>query len=366
MLRDLAHRLICPTCRDPRSDMGVHSFQDGSDGHVHDGVLICSLCREWYPIEDEVLEFVRPEMLYPEDAVAFERRFASRLAALGCKSHELARTPHDEDTEQRKQREHFDRYAESLEPGFQDYTRSIFIQAASARFTALWKARLSGTGGWILDIGCGTGISSFPFAGPHTVVGFDISKKVIRRDTEEARKRGLAGKTTFFVGDGTFLAFKDESFDFAQTFGALHHLPNPAQAVKDIVRLLKPGGTYFGVENNKTSFRWIFDLMMKVKPLWVEEAGAEPLISADMVRGWARGLPADVHCETSVFLPPHLLNVLPLSAARSLLDWSDRLCLHVPWVRGNGGQIIFAIRRLPGQLEAGGGAERADLRARTG
>ncbi|HEX8665935.1 MAG TPA: methyltransferase domain-containing protein [Beijerinckiaceae bacterium] len=360
MLRALPQRLICPSCRDPRSELRTHVFRDGSDGHVRDGVLVCGACHEWYPIEDDVLEFVPSDMLYPDDAIAFQQRFAGELAAIGCEPHEIALIPQPdrgepEHADQRKQRDHFDRYAESLEPGFQDYTRSVFIQAASARFADLWKARLGGPESWILDIGCGTAISSFPFADRHVVAGFDISKKAIRRDTEEARARGLMAKTTFFVADGAFLAFKDESFRFAQTFGALHHLPNPAQAVKDIVRILEPGGIYFGVENNKTAFRWIFDLMMKVKPLWVEEAGAEPLISAAMVREWAAGLPVEVHCETSVFLPPHLFNALGLDAARALLDWSDRACLHVPWLRANGGQLVYAVRKTSRQPDAAAG-----------
>lgn len=160
-------------------------------------------------------------------------------------------------------------------------------------------------------------------------------------------------RTTFFVADGEFLSFKDESFAFVQTFGALHHLPNPAQAIKDIVRILQPGGIYFGVENNKTALRWIFDLMMKIKPLWVEEAGAEPLISGKMLRDWAAGLPAEVYCETSVFLPPHLFNMVRLVTARRLLDWSDRTCLHVPWLKSNGGQLVYYIRKSAAAADDG-------------
>jgi ubiquinone/menaquinone biosynthesis C-methylase UbiE len=128
----------------------------------------------------------------------------------------------------------------------------VFIHTASARFITLWKAQLSDSDSWILDIGCGTGINNFVLPNQHVFAAFDISKEVIQRDTEEAGARGMMANTTFFVADGEFLCFKDDSFQFAQTFGALHHLPNPAQAIKDNLRILKPGGVYFGVENNKT------------------------------------------------------------------------------------------------------------------
>jgi SAM-dependent methyltransferase len=152
--------------------------------------------------------------------------------------------------------------------------------------------------------------------------------------------------TTFFVGDGEFLSFKSEGFEFVQTFGSLHHLPNPDQAIKDIIRILKPGGRYFGVENNKSSLRWIFDLIMKLRPLWIEEAGAEPLISERMLNDWAAGLPAEVHCETSIFLPPHVINLFGFAAARAAVDWSDRVCSCVPWLRSNGGQIVYHMRKV--------------------
>jgi hypothetical protein len=74
-----------------------------------------------------------------------------------------------------------------------------------------------------------------------------------------------------------------------------------------------------------------------------------------MVREWAAGLPVEVHCETSVFLSPHLFNALGLDAARALLDWSDRACLRVPWLRANGGQLVYAIRKTGRPLGAAAG-----------
>ena len=257
MLRSLAQRLICPSCRNPDSNLAPHSFADGSDGHIRDGVLVCDACREWYVIADDVLELVPPSLLYPDDVADFERRFGDQLRAAKCALRVSApvATRSNPDTtysDQRKQREHFDRYAKGDQPGFADYTKSVFIRTAGARFVDLWKGQLGDSGGWILDIGCGTGNSSFPLVDRHTVAAFDISKKVIQRDTEEARARGAMGNTTFFVADGGFLSFKDQSFEFVQTFGSLHHMPNPAQAVQDILRILAPRGIYFGVENNKT------------------------------------------------------------------------------------------------------------------
>jgi hypothetical protein len=39
----------------------------------------CDQCHEWYPIADDVLEFVRPDLLYRDNVITFQQRFASEL-----------------------------------------------------------------------------------------------------------------------------------------------------------------------------------------------------------------------------------------------------------------------------------------------
>jgi len=94
--------------------------------------------------------------------------------------------------------------------------------------------------------------------------------------------------------------------------GAPHHLPNPEQALRQISAILTVGDIYYGVENNKSACRGIFDFLMSIKPLWIEEASAKPQISAAMIDNWAHGLSARVTSETSVFPPPH-----PVQSARA-------------------------------------------------
>jgi ubiquinone/menaquinone biosynthesis C-methylase UbiE len=108
-----------------------------------------------------------------------------------------------------------------------------FWRAAAHRFLNHWRCAIQKPEAWILDVGCGIGVNSLPLADQFTVIGFDISKGAVLKVTEEARRQNLMGKTTFFVGDATFLAIRPESLDYAQTIGALHHLPNPEQALQD-------------------------------------------------------------------------------------------------------------------------------------
>ena len=153
-----------------------------------------------------------------------------------------------------------------------DYETTPFWTAADRAAFGRWREQIE-PGAWLLDIGCANGRSAFRLIESGvTVVGFDISKKMVRHAIERAKRESRQRVTTFLVADGNAPPFVQSSFDYALTYGVLHHLPNPAVACRQIQRILKPGGTYFGSENNKSIFRGIFDLLMRFVPLWTEEA----------------------------------------------------------------------------------------------
>jgi ubiquinone/menaquinone biosynthesis C-methylase UbiE/uncharacterized protein YbaR (Trm112 family) len=349
MLKSLASKLVCPACKNLLEPLVPHVFNEGVDDHIRDGILLCSGCRAWYPIEDELLELVPAPLLDRAGVAAFVEKFADQFLARGVQPSDAggSQAAGGQFDGQLKQREHFDLYAEGQAPGFKDYTKSPFIRAASQRAYKLWAQRLERRGAWMLDVGCGTANSSFPFVEDHTVIGFDISKKVIRSDIEEARTRGCSARTTFFVGDGAFPPFKDGSFDYVHTVGALHHLPNPADTIKHIQRILVPGGLHFAAENNHSVFRGIFDLLMKIYPLWIEEAGAEPLMTRQMIDDWCRRLPVKISSQTSIFVPPHLINLLSQNAANRAVEWTDRFFSHIPFWRVQGGILLVTIAKVP-------------------
>lgn len=93
----------------------------------------------------------------------------------------------------------------------------------------------------IIDLGCGTGyylflLSSLPVK--LNLTGFDYDKEAL----SEA-KRTLPKNIKFLSGDLHRMPFKDNSFDKAVISEVLEHLENDAKALKEIYRILKPGGT---------------------------------------------------------------------------------------------------------------------------
>lgn len=335
--------------------MVLHVFQASEPaGVVRDGTLVCDLCGAWYPIEDYVLDLVPPGLQEESDRAAFCSRFKAELEQMGLSPDMDGEDSASEEFEaQWKQRQHFDAFEESASFGLQPFWR-VLAEMTFSRWSEWIRP-----GSHLLDVGCANGRCSFYWVRRGvTVTGFDVSKKLIREAIQTARAEGVADRTTFFVGDGRRPPLKNESFDNALTYGVLHHLPEPGAVCQQIQRVLVRGGTHFGSENNRTVFRGIFDALMKVAPLWREEAGEQPLISLTMLRAWTDGLPVHIKARTMVYLPPHLCNWLGERVSDHLLRLTDRLAGSIPGLREQGGLLVFEIQKAggrPGGAGAGAG-----------
>ncbi|MCC6849617.1 MAG: methyltransferase domain-containing protein [Deltaproteobacteria bacterium] len=95
----------------------------------------------------------------------------------------------------------------------------------------------------VLDVGCGTGRLAARLAvEPCTrmVVGCDFSAGMLAHAA--GRLRGARGKAALVRGDGTRLPFADGAFDAAVSTEAFHWFPDQEAALRDLHRVLRPGG----------------------------------------------------------------------------------------------------------------------------
>jgi ubiquinone/menaquinone biosynthesis C-methylase UbiE len=310
-------------------------------------VLVCGHCGTAYPIVGGLTELVIPVLQDADSRRALITRFGSRLDSLGVRIAEPDTANNDAAVAaQIKQRQHFDWYAENQSQSYQEYQNTPFWRAADEQTLRRWRP-LVADGSVILDVGCADGRGGFYFTSlpDATLIGFDISRKMVANAIRRAKAEGFYDRSSFLVADATRLPFATGTFDVVITFGVLHHLPEPAAAMQALQHVLKIGGVHLALENNTSVMRPLFDFLMKLRPLWSEEAGDEPLISPSMVREWLSGVPAELTYATYVFVPPHVLNWFGRTAADRLLRITDAIGRAVPVVRDNGGLIVFEARK---------------------
>jgi glycosyltransferase involved in cell wall biosynthesis/ubiquinone/menaquinone biosynthesis C-methylase UbiE len=93
----------------------------------------------------------------------------------------------------------------------------------------------------VLEIGGGMGTDLAQFARHGALVtDLDLSSGHLELAKENFRLRGLSGE--FVLHDAETLVFDDNMFDLVYSNGVLHHTPNTREVVREIFRVLKPGG----------------------------------------------------------------------------------------------------------------------------
>ncbi|WP_223155155.1 class I SAM-dependent methyltransferase [Alkalibacillus aidingensis] len=93
----------------------------------------------------------------------------------------------------------------------------------------------------VLDLGCGDGYGSYKlWQAGYYVTGVDLSEEMIALCQERAS--GEMEQLNFQQGDMMNLAFKDGEFDHLMAINSIEWTETPANALKELMRLVKPGG----------------------------------------------------------------------------------------------------------------------------
>ena len=98
------------------------------------------------------------------------------------------------------------------------------------------------SGADVLDVGCGTGVVALAAARVGAnVTGLDLTPELLAHAKENAAMAEIAA--TWVEGDAEALPFPDERFDFVVSQFGHMFAPRPEVAVREMLRVLKPGGT---------------------------------------------------------------------------------------------------------------------------
>ncbi|MEV0998467.1 class I SAM-dependent methyltransferase [Nonomuraea sp. NPDC050202] len=98
-------------------------------------------------------------------------------------------------------------------------------------------------GSRILEVAPGPGYLSIALAGTgdYTVTGLDISETFVAIARGKALDAGVP--VDFRLGNASAMPFNDDAFDFLACFAAFKNFADPAGALREMRRVLRPGGT---------------------------------------------------------------------------------------------------------------------------
>ena len=129
---------------------------------------------------------------------------------------------------------HYDRMNRLMTAGRDGRWRRLAVEAAAPQ------------GADVLDLGTGTGDLSEEFrrAGARQVTSLDVSGAMLVR----AREKYGVERIAWLVGDAHRLPFADGSFDVVASAFVLRNLPDLAESLEEMSRVLKPGGRLIGLD----------------------------------------------------------------------------------------------------------------------
>ncbi len=127
--------------------------------------------------------------------------------------------------------------------------RTAFLQEILARTLEVLALA---PGQSVLEVGCGSGLILPVFArevGPTGwVVGLDHAPAFVAEAQARVEAEGLAESVMVEEGDAYHLPYSDASFDAAHCERVLMHLTDPVAALREMARVVRPGGRVVAVE----------------------------------------------------------------------------------------------------------------------
>ncbi|MEZ6143775.1 MAG: methyltransferase domain-containing protein [Zavarzinella sp.] len=110
-----------------------------------------------------------------------------------------------------------------------------------ADFLALWDG-----GSPILDLGTGTAQIPIEFCRQSPlgkVIAVDASQQMLLLGQQNVNNAGFTQRIELVFQDAKQLSYPDQSFAAIMSNSIIHHIPNPDTVVREIARLIQPGGT---------------------------------------------------------------------------------------------------------------------------
>lgn len=171
----------------------------------------------------------------------------------------------------------------------------------------------------LLEVGVGAGSDHLQWARAGAVCfGVDLTQRAIDTTRAHLALHGLS--STLQRIDAETLPFPDGSFDVVYSWGVIHHSAHPERIVREIKRVLRPGGLFIGMlyaRHSLVVFKlWVRHALLKGQPWrsWadvvahhMESPGTKAYTIPELHALWSDFS----SCETSQLLTPYDYNRFP-------------------------------------------------------
>ena len=152
-----------------------------------------------------------------------------------------------------------------------------------------------------VDVGTGTGILASELARLGLrVIGVDNSSRMLDAARSKLQREGLEAAVELRKGEAHRLPVDDASVDAAFAHMVLHYLPSPAEALREMARVVRPGGTVVVVDFLEHGHEWMRQELRvvwlgfpetKIRE-WFAQAGlGEPRLETETIASRGRDLP---------------------------------------------------------------------------
>jgi demethylmenaquinone methyltransferase / 2-methoxy-6-polyprenyl-1,4-benzoquinol methylase len=189
-------------------------------------------------------------------------------------------------------------------------------------------------GSWVLDVASGTGLVARELAARRNVrvVSLDPSEPMLRAGAAPARAAGLEARIHPVLGRAEELPFDDEVFDAVTFTYLLRYVDDPEASVRELVRVLRPGGTMACLEFHVPSGG------LELAGWWAYTRGVMPLIGAAVSPAWR---------STGAFLGPSISTFYRRYPLAEQVRWwhqAGMTAVHTR-VMSSGAGIVWSGRR---------------------
>ncbi|GIO55276.1 demethylmenaquinone methyltransferase [Paenibacillus cineris] len=164
----------------------------------------------------------------------------------------------ERDTKTENKYSHVQSVFESIAPKYDVMNDIISFRRHKAWRKFTMKKMAMKPGDTAVDLCCGTcdwTLSMAEASGTGQMVGLDFSPNMLKVGMDKIKARHLEDQITLVQGDAMNLPFEDNRFDYATIGFGLRNVPDLVQVLKEMQRVVKPGGMVVCLEVSKPTWQ---------------------------------------------------------------------------------------------------------------